>query len=63
MGPERVAAGLARTRKAIEEMPRQKLRKACELTQTRMAELLEMDQPNISKLERRTDMYPSTLRS
>lgn len=63
MGPERVAASRARARKVIEEMPLQQLRNAREMTQTRMAELLDMDQPNISKLEKRTDMYLSTLRS
>ena len=36
---------------------------AREMTQTRLAEVLEMDQGNISKLEKRTDMYLSTLRS
>lgn len=36
---------------------------ARQMTQTRLAELLEMDQGNISKLEQRTDMYLSTLRS
>jgi DNA-binding XRE family transcriptional regulator len=63
MGPERVAAARARTRKIIEEMPLQQLRNAREMTQTRLAEVLEMDQGNISKLEKRTDMYLSTLRS
>jgi Fe-S cluster biogenesis protein NfuA len=33
------------------------------LSQTRLAELLEMDQGNVSKLEQRTDMVLSTLRS
>ena len=63
MGPERVAAARARARKIIEEMPLQQLRNAREMTQTRLAEVLEMDQGNISKLEKRTDMYISTLRS
>jgi DNA-binding XRE family transcriptional regulator len=63
MGPERVAAARARARKIIEEMPLQQLRNAREMTQTRLAEVLEMDQGNISKLEKRTDMYLSTLRS
>ncbi len=63
MGPERVAASRARARKMIEEMPLQQLRSAREMTQTRLAELLEMDQGNVSKLEQRTDMYLSTLRS
>ena len=63
MGSERVAAARARARKLIEEMPLQQLRNAREMTQTRLAEVLEMDQGNISKLEKRTDMYLSTLRS
>jgi len=63
MGPERVAAARARARKIIEEMPLQQLRNAREMTQARLAEILEMDQGNISKLEKRTDMYLSTLRS
>jgi len=63
MGPERVAAARARARKQIEGMPLQHLRNAREMTQERLAEVLEMDQGNISKLEKRTDMYLSTLRS
>jgi len=63
MGPERVTAARARARKVIEEMPHQQLRNAREMTQARLAEILEMDQGNISKLEKRTDMYLSTLRS
>jgi DNA-binding XRE family transcriptional regulator len=63
MGQERVAASRARAQKMIEEMPLQQLRNARQMTQTRLAELLEMDQGNISKLEQRTDMYLSTLRS
>lgn len=63
MGPERVAASRARAKKIIAQMPLQQLRQAREMTQTRLAELLEMDQGNVSKLEQRTDMYLSTLRS
>ena len=63
MGSERVAASRARAKKIIEEMPLNQLRNARQMTQTRLAELLEMDQGNISRLEQRTDMYLSTLRS
>ena len=63
MGPERVAASRARASKLIAEMPLQQLRNAREMTQARLGEILEMDQGNISKLEKRTDMYLSTLRS
>lgn len=40
----------------------QQLRKARELTQVRLAELLGKDQVSISQLEKRTDMLLSTLR-
>jgi predicted transcriptional regulator len=39
------------------------LRNARAMTQTRLAEVLSVDQGRISKLEKRTDMYLSTLRS
>jgi hypothetical protein len=38
------------------------LRKARSLTRTSLADLLETPQGGISRLERRTDMYVSTLR-
>jgi transcriptional regulator with XRE-family HTH domain len=47
----------------MKQMPLNQLRNARQMTQTRLAELLEMDQGNISRLEQRTDMYLSTLRS
>jgi len=46
-----------------EEMTLRDLRKAQDLTQERMAELLGVGQDNISRLESRTDMLLSTLRS
>lgn len=63
MPPEAREEVARRVRKALAEMPLQQLRNARQLTQTRLAELLEMDQGNVSKLEQRTDMYLSTLRS
>ena len=44
-----------------EEMTRQQLRQARKLTQKQMAELLQVDQGNISRLEQRTDLMLSTL--
>jgi transcriptional regulator with XRE-family HTH domain len=38
------------------------LRKAMTLTQQQMAETLQMSQAAVSKIERQTDMYVSTLR-
>lgn len=46
-----------------EERTLQDLRKARELTQERMAELLGIGQESVSRLEKRTDLLLSTLRS
>ncbi len=53
----------AERRRLLEEMSLCQLRKARELTQTRIADELHMGQGDVSKLERRTDMYVSTLAS
>ena len=50
-------------RRLEEEMSLYQLRKARERTQTKLAEELHMGQGDVSKLERRTDMYVSTLAS
>ena len=50
-------------RAALREMALDELRSARQLTQTGLANILGVDQGSISKLERRTDMYISTLRS
>jgi DNA-binding transcriptional regulator YiaG len=55
------AAALAQV--MLAEMPLHELRHAKELSQTQLAEVLHVNQAAISKLERRTDMYISTLRS
>ena len=46
-----------------EEMTLRDVRKARQLTQERMAEFLGIRQDSISKLEKRTDLLLSTLRS
>ena len=43
------------------EMPLHELREALEITQMHLAELLKVKQSAVSKMERRTDMYISTL--
>lgn len=63
MSPERRARVAVRVKEELALMPLHQIRNARRMTQTRLAELLEMDQGNISKLEQRTDMYLSTLRS
>lgn len=56
------AAIAARSRELIAEyLTLQDLRKARELTQERMAELLGIKQENVSRLEKRTDLLLSTL--
>ena len=47
----------------LAEMPLDELRKARGLSQQVLSELLHVQQPAIAKLEKRTDMYISTLRS
>jgi transcriptional regulator with XRE-family HTH domain len=46
----------------VEEMSLQELRKALEHSQKKLAEKLQVNQGEISKIEHRTDMYVSTLR-
>ena len=62
--PDQQAKIQARAAELIaEEMTLQDLRKAREFTQIRMAELLNMRQENVSRLERRADLLVSTLQS
>jgi len=51
-----------RTEELLAELPLQELRQARALSQEEMAEVLGLNQATISKLERRTDMYLSSLR-
>ena len=50
-------------KKDLAEMPLNELRQARGLSQEMLAEALHIQQPAIAKMERRTDMYISTLRS
>lgn len=61
MSPAAKAASEAERRRLVEEMSLHQLRKARELTQNKIAEELHIGQGDVSKLERRTDMYVSTL--
>ena len=63
MSPERRARHHKEVERLLAEMPLQQLRAARKLTQQQMAELLEVHQSEISKIEKRTDMYLSTLAS
>lgn len=62
MAPERRARNAAATAALLAEMPLSELRRARQMTQETLAELLDTSQPEISKIERRTDVYLSTLR-
>jgi predicted transcriptional regulator len=62
MSPERRARAQAKVDEMIREMALDELREALELTQESLAEALHVKQPFVSKVERRTDMYISTLR-
>ncbi len=50
-------------RELLAEMPLHELRRARALTQREMAKLLKVNQPAVSKMEQRADVYVSSLRS
>ena len=63
MSPAARAKSEREFRRMVEEMPLRKLRAARELTQENLASVLRVKQSEVSKIERRTDMYLSTLAS
>lgn len=63
MSPQARAKSRALAQKYSEEMPLDELRAARQMTQEHLARLLGTKQAAISKLERRTDMYLSTLQA
>ena len=63
MSPEARALSEKLVKEALAEMPLQELRNARGLSQKMLAEALHIQQPAIAKLEKRADMYISTLRS
>ncbi|HOV03738.1 MAG TPA: XRE family transcriptional regulator [Hyphomicrobiales bacterium] len=64
MTPEERRRAEARAAELIAEVETlQDLRKARDLTQARLAEILGITQDNVSRLEKRTDVLLSTLRS
>ena len=60
-GAQKRADSIAQT--MLAEMPLNELRQARGLSQKMLAQVLHVQQPSIAKLEKRTDMYLSTLRS
>lgn len=50
-----------RVRQSLASMPLEEIRKARQLTQSKLAETLGVNQGEVSKIEHRTDVYLSTL--
>ena len=62
MSPEAQARSAARAEATLVEMQLQQLRKSRDVTQVGLAKVMKVEQAAVSKLERREDMYVSTLR-
>ena len=62
MSPESRARADKLAKQMLAEMALNELRRARGLSQEALANLLQVQQPSVAKLERRTDMYISTLR-
>jgi DNA-binding XRE family transcriptional regulator len=63
MTPAARARSDAKAKVMLAEMPLNELRQARGLSQKMLADVLHVQQPSIAKIEKRTDMYLSTLRS
>lgn len=63
MSPESQARSDAKAQAMLAAMPLYELRQARGMSQKMLAEVLHVQQPSVAKIERRTDMYISTLRS
>jgi DNA-binding transcriptional regulator YiaG len=63
MKPAARKKAAAKTRELLSVMPLQELRHARNLSQEQLAQTLSVRQAAVSKLEKRTDMYISTLRN
>jgi|SRR5579863_4732994 len=61
MSPERRTSNEAAAEKLVEGMALDELREARDLTQEQLARVLRVNQAAVSKMERRADMYITTL--
>ena len=61
MSPEARAEVHRRVQEELKQMPLHELRAARRLTQQQLARTLDMTQAAVSQMEKRTDMYLSTL--
>ncbi len=62
MPAERRAEAARLTQEMLAEMDLAQLRTARRLSQAALGEILHVEQPAVAKIEKRTDMYVSTLR-
>ena len=62
MTPQAQARSAAKAEIMLAEMPLNELRQARGHSQKMLADVLHVQQPSIAKMEKRTDMYLSTLR-
>jgi transcriptional regulator with XRE-family HTH domain len=62
MSPEAQELAKQRANEMLADMPLQELRQARRLSQDTLADTLGITQPQVSKIEHRTDLYLSTLR-
>lgn len=63
MGPDRRARAMQKATVMIEDMDLAELRRARSLSQQQLATVLHVNQASVAKMEKRADMYLSTLRS
>lgn len=63
MPPERLARIEEETQAMLQEMALADLRKARRMSQAELASNMGIKQPSVADMEKRTDMYISTLRS
>jgi len=62
MSPEAQAEAAAAAQRLGEEMDLADVRRALKLSQEEIGQLLQIGQGSVAKIEKRTDMYVSTLR-
>ncbi|WP_163836089.1 XRE family transcriptional regulator [Spartinivicinus ruber] len=63
VSPEVQAKASAKAAELLTEMTLAELRQSKDITQTELAEALSTTQPNIANVEKRSDVYLSTLRN
>ena len=63
MSPESQERAAVKTEEMLQEMALAELRRARRLSQAELANILGIRQPSVADMEKRTDMYISTLRN